>query len=263
LEGQKRNAKRQANSSAFARSGTSVSAEGVVTVDGTLSVVGDLDVSGNADVTGPLAVHGTAAFDGATTIGGTLGVTGPATIGGTLGVTGATTLSAPTTVSGSLGVTGPMTVTGTLSLPAGIIDNAALTSPVKPIASHADSGASSFPVTTTMTNQATATVTVPAGYTQALILAVGQASAVNTTASLDTVYVGVSINAVSPPGWASGQDVGPSGFGGATSAVAQLLTGLTGGGTFTIAARIRSAFAGWSANASNEANIDASVLFLR
>ena len=91
----------------------------------------------------------------------------------------------------------------------------------------------------------------------------GQASAVNTTASLDTLYVGVSINAVSPPGWASGQDVGPSGFCGATSTVSQLLTGLTGGGTFTIAARIRSAFAGWSANASNEANIDASVLFLR
>ena len=141
--------------------------------------------------------------------------------------------------------------------------NTLITQVAKPVWSHADSGASSFAVTTTMTNRATATVTVPTGYTQALIFAAGQASAVNTTGSLDTVYVGVSINGTDPPGWASGQDVGPSGFGGATSSVSGVITGLTGGGTFTIAARIRSAFAGWPANASNEANIDATVLFLR
>ena len=190
-------------------------------------------------------------IDSSLTVGGSLDVTGPMTVGGTADFSGDTTIG------------GNAAITGTLSLPAGIINNDALSSPVKPVWSHADSGASSFAVTTTMTNRATATVTVPTGYTQALIMAAGQASAVNTTASLDTVYVGVSINGTDPPGWASGQDVGPSGFGGATSAVSQLLTGLTGGGTFTIAARIRSAFAGWPANASNEANIDATVLFLR
>jgi len=165
--------------------------------------------------------------------------------------------------TGDTTIGGNAAITGTLSLPAGIVDNAALSSPVKPVWSHADSGAGSFSVTTTMTARATATVTVPTGYTQALVFAVGQASAVNTTGSLDTVYVSVIINGVEPPGWASGQDVGPSGFGGATSAVSQLLTGLTGGGTFPISVRIMSAFAGWSANASNEANIDSSVLFLR
>ena len=215
LRQQERKAQRQQQSSAFARSGTSVTAENVTEVDGTLNVVGNLDVTGTAN------------FDGNTTIGGNAAIT------------------------------------GTLSLPSGIINNDALSSPVKPVWSHADSGASSFAVTTTMTNRATATVTVPTVYTQALIMAAGQASAVNTTASLDTLYVGVSINGTDPPGWASGQDVGSSGFGGATSSVSGVITGLTGGGTFTIAARIRSAFAGWSANASNEANIDASVLFLR
>ena len=70
LRQQERKAQRQASSSAFARSGTRVSAEGIVTVDG------ELDVTGALDVTGPLAVHGTAAFDGATTIGGNAAITG-------------------------------------------------------------------------------------------------------------------------------------------------------------------------------------------
>jgi len=91
---------------------------GLTAAPNLLTVNGALVVDGSETVNGPLAVHDTAAFDGATTIGGTLGVTGP------------TTLGAPTTVSGSLGVSGPMTVSGTLSLPAGIINNAALTSPL-------------------------------------------------------------------------------------------------------------------------------------
>ena len=143
---QRRQAERQANSSAFNRSGTSVTAEGVQTVDG------DLIIDGTETVNGPLAVHGTAAFDGNTTIGGNAAIT------------------------------------GTLSLPAGIIDNAALTSPVSPSAWHADSGSTVFAVSTTHTDRATTTVTVPAGYTQALIFAVGQASAVNSTGIVDTLY---------------------------------------------------------------------------
>ena len=43
---QKRGAARQARTSAFARSGTSVTAEGVTTVDGTQNLTGDLNVSG-------------------------------------------------------------------------------------------------------------------------------------------------------------------------------------------------------------------------
>jgi len=61
---QTRQAARQARTSAFALSGTAVTAEGVVTVDGEL------------DINGPLAVHGTAAFDGDTTIGGNAAITG-------------------------------------------------------------------------------------------------------------------------------------------------------------------------------------------
>ena len=210
-----------------------------------------LTVGGTQTVNGPLAVHGTAAFDGATTIGGTLGVTGP------------TTLAAPTTVSGSLGVSGPMTVSGTLSLPAGIIDNAALASPVKPIAVHADNGVTNFAVTTTRATQASVTVTVPTGFTQALIFVVGQASAVNSTAVVDTLFVSEAVNGVIPTGWAATQDVAPGGLGGATTAAVKLLTGLTGGGTFTLATQIYSAYAGWAGSASNSCNVDATVIFLR
>jgi len=46
LRQQARNAQRQASSSAFARSGTAVTAEGVTTVDGTQNLTGDLNVSG-------------------------------------------------------------------------------------------------------------------------------------------------------------------------------------------------------------------------
>ena len=136
LRQQERKAQRQQNSSAFARSGTKVVAEGVTEVDGTLSVVGDLDVSGTADITGPLAVHGTADFDGDTTIGGNAAIT------------------------------------GTLSLPAGIIDNAALAHPVVVGSSAAEFGMSSAialsanpAAPTTLT---TLSVTVPADATSAI-----------------------------------------------------------------------------------------------
>lgn len=219
LTEQKRGAARQARTSAFARSGTSVTAEGVTTVDG------ELDVTGTLDVTGPLAVHGTAAFDGNTTIGGNAAIT------------------------------------GTLSLPAGIIDNAALASPITAAVGHNDNGATNFAVTTTRTTVASYTFTVPAGFTRALILAVAQADAVNTTAAVDTLVVGAYLNGTFT-GIAAAQDVAPGGFGGATKATARLLTGLTGGGTFTVSTGIY-CYLGWASHAANSCNIDATVVYLR
>jgi len=128
---------------------------------------------------------------------------------------------------------------------------------------HNDSGATVFAVTTAWATRASVTFTVPAGYTRALIFGVGQASAVNTTGAVDTLYVCVNVNGVGP-GFAASQDVAPGGgLGGAASAGAKLLTGLTGGGTFTITTRICSNLAGWAATVSNECNIDATVVFLR
>ena len=218
---------RQAQSSSFNRSGLAPTAEGVTTVDGELDVTGALVVDGSETVNGPLRVHGTAAFDGDTTIGGNAAIT------------------------------------GTLSLPAGIIDNAALASPVSAKVGHNDNGSTAFAVTTTRTAQATYTFTVPTGFTQALIFAEGQASAVNSTGAVATLYVGAAVNGVEPPGWAAAQDVAPAGYGGATRAVVQLLTGLTGGGTFTVSTRLYCSGTGWAGNAANSCNIDATVVFLR
>jgi hypothetical protein len=52
----RRQMQRQANSSSFARSGMSATAEGETTVDGTLNVGGNLAVSGHAAITGTLSL---------------------------------------------------------------------------------------------------------------------------------------------------------------------------------------------------------------
>jgi hypothetical protein len=256
LRQQARAAQRQQQSSAFNLSGTSVVAEDVTEVDGTLDVVGSLVVDGTETVNGPLAVHGTAAFDGATTIGGTLGVTGP------------TTLGAPTTVSGSLGVSGPMTVTGTLSLPAGIINNDALTSPVVPGYVNVASGVTF--TTTTYGNVLSTTVTVPSGVTQ--LLANAQSGTwcqgnSNTTGGSngtggDAIYSRTSIGGVTGEGL--GQPVlGSGSFGSVNSSLSTLLTGLTPGGTVTLQSQTFSGYQNIPANAGNKLTLTALLIWLR
>jgi hypothetical protein len=217
-----RQMQRQAASSSFNRSGMSATAEGETTVDGSLIVTGDLEVSGNAAITGPLAVHGTAAFDGATTIGGNAAIT------------------------------------GTLSLPAGIIDNEALTSPVE--LGNASGGSNGMAINVADTDLATATIPVPAGYSQALVFLMVTTSAVNNTASLAGLYIQAVINgtptrlmgAIATPG---------NGTATLSTAKSDTLTGLSGG-TISVAARVR-CDNGWAANASNRAYSEAIVVFLR
>ena len=185
---QTRQAARQARTSAFALSGTAVTAEGVVTVDGEL------------DINGPLAVHGTATFDGDTTIGGNAAIT------------------------------------GTLSLPAGIIDNAALTSPVVPQKVY-------FTATHTLTaatqTVATSTFTVPAGFTTALVSVSARAYATNQNTSggadgLGGDYFGIAPTVGAVVGGATNFVKGSNGYGECVALASDLLTGLTPGGTFTI-----------------------------
>ena len=83
------------------------------------------------------------------------------------------------TVGGSLDVTGPMVVGGTLSLPAGIIDNAALTSPVVPDIVNFTNTGFTVPANPTWGNAAATTITVPAGCTQLLATCTAEAYAIN------------------------------------------------------------------------------------
>lgn len=201
LHEERRQARRQANSSAFARSGSSVTAEGETTVDGTLNVTGNLEVSGHA------------------------------------------------------------AITGTLSLPAGIIDNAALTSPVAPAVGHDD--AYNFALTPAWSTVAQITVTVPAGYTRALVIATGNASCKNPTAGQDYLWASVGIGSGTSPGYAMRSAIGAANYGSATNASTRLLTGLTGGGTFTVYLDLSTDIANWSASVFNSANLDAAITFLR
>lgn len=218
LRRQARQAQRQAQSSGFARSGTSVTAEDVTQVDGTLNVAGNLNVSG------------------------------PAAIGGTLGVTG------PATFSGTTSIGGNAAITGTLSLPAGIINNAALANQVSP-AVAASVTQTGWATTTSLVTKATTTVTVPAGFTSALVTALGmvvfQDSAPNRFDCRTRIEgtVGPTIMSL-------------ANLTGSASPSSTRVVSVTGGQVLNIDVQVLSAVA-TSGVAANQAVITASVVFTR
>ena len=201
LTEQKRNALRQASSSAFARSGTSVTAEGVVTVDGELDV------------------------------------------------------------------TGAMVVGGTLSLPAGIINNDALTSPV--VLGVVNLTATGFAVTTSWSDAAATSFTVPAGCTQLLATCSAGVFAVNpnTTGGSngtggDALDCRVLLNGSGSAGFAWGMS-GSNGFTSASSSGSFVFSGLTPGATLSISAQALALYQNLGSNVANKANINATLTWLR
>jgi hypothetical protein len=88
------------------------------------------------------------------------------------------------TVDGTLIVTGPMTVGGTLSLPAGIIDNDALASPLT-AAVAAPAWANNWSATNSWVSKATSSIAVPAGYAQALVTAMASVTTVGSVIRYD------------------------------------------------------------------------------
>jgi hypothetical protein len=188
-----------------------------------------------------------------------LSVPGPGVVevDGTLNVLGSEN------VSGTLNVTGNTVIGGTLSLPNGIINNAALTSPLNPVTLHAD--ASNFgPTTGAGITIMTVSTTVPAGYTQALLIGMYMSAfAHNSTASTDSLYVNIATTP-SLAGWQVPSPTCPAGAW--TSAYQQgtlLIPGLTGGGTLSISGQVSTGSANWAASTSNVANLDVSIIFLR
>lgn len=193
------------------------------------------------------------------TVGGNLNVTGTETVGGNLNVTGTEN------VSGALNVTGPMTVGGTLSLPNGIINNDALASPVSPDWGFAS--ASNYPLPAGQANRVTRasfTLTVPAGYTKALIQAWAQDTGVNSTGTFDYLQSYVSIGGGSGR-WAwCPSPTTPAGYSTTSLATSTyLMTGLTGGQTITIASQPYTTNAGWVAATGNGTILAATCLYLR
>lgn len=157
---------------------------------------------------------------------------------------------------GVVPVSGGFNVTGTLGLPSGIITNDALAAPV--VISQAGISQNNFATTTTATVYATATVTVPAGYSKADVQCMVVAGAANSTAALDYIYVAASINGIA--GAETPQTaVASGGYASAGANGTRTLTGLNGG-TITVGCQVRTGTV-WAASTSNIANMNATVFF--
>ena len=190
-----------------------------------------LTVGGSQTVNGPLDVHGTADFDGTTTIGGNAAIT------------------------------------GTLSLPAGIIDNDALASPVIPEGVYAI--AWNFALTTSHVTKVSVTIDVPAGFTKAVVAVVGRVYAYNpnTTGGVNGVggdYINSRVNTAGVAGYALGTMVEGNNYSGVNVAPgSRVLTGLTPGSTFTIFVTARTSHQSFSANADNTAELSGNIMWFR
>lgn len=185
--------------------------------------------------------------DGGTDLDGFVNINGPLGVNGTMDVAGDAEFS------------GSMAITGTLSLPAGIIDNEALNSPISPQTAHAD--VSDFALATgANVEMVRATVTVPDGYTKALVMAAASMGNRNPHAFVDDMYVDCRINGV-VSGWSSQISVVAGKVGFVTNVGTALLTGLSG--SFYIAANASSGTTPWPTNGAAAINVDAIIMFLR
>lgn len=160
-----------------------------------------------------------------------------------------------------------LAITGTLSLPAGIIGNDALTSPVVPQSVYGY--VSNFAITTTGTTIRTITITVPVGFTSAVVSVTGRVFGVNpnTTggsngAGADYLYGVAKIDGLSSTALALPVG-GNNGSGINVSPYSTILTGLTSGATFTITLNVQSYFASWGTIANNTADVSGSILWFR
>ncbi|WP_427018591.1 hypothetical protein ACQCSX_08690 [Pseudarthrobacter sp. P1] len=162
-------------------------------------------------------------------------------------------------LDGYVNINGPATITGTLSLPPGIINNAALATPVQ--IGTASNGINNYAITTTSTVRASVALTVPAGFTQAIVIANPTAMGQNSTASSDYLYVQAVVQAVN-----GGElyTAAPAGLGvGLGAPFHTTLTGLTGGQTITVGVATRAGTTTWAASTANQANIYATAIYLR
>ncbi|MEW1921239.1 hypothetical protein [Pseudarthrobacter oxydans] len=151
-----------------------------------------------------------------------------------------------------------MSITGTLDLPAGIINNAALANPVQP--GSAGLTQQNFATTTTGAAYAQASIPVPAGYSQALVMNGVSAGATNSGTTTDFLYVSASINGVT--GGEQPAQTGPGAYGSGSAFAIRTLTGLTGG-SITVECGLRTGTGAWAAAAGNTANVNALILFLK
>lgn len=124
---------------------------------------------------------------------------------------------------------------------------------------QAGTWATNFAVPTgTGTAVATVTMSIPDGFSNALVFSTAHASVHNTTATNEYFYVGARVNGVLPAMMLSPMPA--NGYATSSGSTTRILTGLSGG-TITIDVLVHSEFATWTASGSNIASIDAFALF--
>jgi hypothetical protein len=137
--------------------------------------------------------------------------------------------------------------------------NALIGSQVYPTTAHVD--ASTFGLAPgANVEKVRTTISVPSGYTQALVFATATLCAVNSTAVWDDMYLAATING-SSPGNSAQTSVSSGSKGSVTKGISGLLPGL--GSTFYVNALASSYTAAWAANANTFVDLDVMVLFLR
>ena len=176
-------------------------------------------------------------------------------------VEGYETVNGPLEVNGDSVFNGDLSINGPLFLQPGSIENDALSNPLTPLVAHAD--VANFALTTgANVEKVRTTITVPAGFTQALVYATASMNAKNYNASSDSMYLACTVNG-STPGWSGQQSVAAGEVGHCTKTVASLLS--PAGSSFYVNAKASSGGMDWAASTGdqNSINIDVMVLFLR
>ena len=154
---------------------------------------------------------------------------------------------------------GAVRIEGTLDLPAGIIGNDALTSPVVPAPFYAAS--SNFAVPNSWTAALEHLLTTPAGFTQCVVIANAWARIKNTSGATASSFGCLAqIDGASGP-WDDDRAIPDNLFGNLQATYATLVSGLTDGETIAIRTRVFSSPA-LSADADNQATINGVVLWL-
>lgn len=152
-------------------------------------------------------------------------------------------------------------VLNALKLRPGSVDNDALTNPVRADSIYVT--ASDFALTTTGTTPlATQTWQVPEGMTTLVATLTGRVFAFNSTTGLDYLYGRVSVGGL----YGSALPVAVtanSGSGTSISPYSGRLEELTAGQDVTFYVQGWTAFAGWSANVNNVADISGTLLWFR
>jgi hypothetical protein len=119
---------------------------------------------------------------------------------------------------------------------------------------------SNYAVTTGITPVCSANIVVPTGFTSAVALVTCDATAKNTTGTSGYLYV--SASAASSHGGEAYATAPAAGYGTAAASAGQAIPGLVAGSNLVISANVRSDVA-WAATASNIANVNGIVVFLR